>query len=325
MTKFFKPLVSFFRLFRTTGSFRVAYNILPANFTPHIKSKVSQKNKVFRFPSYGKSFTGEQLKLFGVHGELLQKFIKATNISFSTPTEWGNTVAISLNKEIIRLITRGYDNLKVVEEIFIDQVYDFKSQGKYVVCDVGMNVGAASLYFASFENVVKVFGYEPFPLTFQEAKRNLLLNQQLSQKIEIFNYGLGRNEESVNVPVSDSGFLGGTTSLFMIKETDQKKAETISVDIKTISSVINKIKLDHPQCKIILKLDCEGAEYDIISKLSEDNMLQDIFVFMIEYHFLGKSQLREKLLAAGFYVMSPGSEDVTPFGMLYAFKNADAN
>ncbi len=321
MTKLFKPIISLWRIWKKVKNLRFAYRLLPEVYTPVIKTSVNSNAGEIKLPAYGKKFTANQLDLFGKHGELLLNYIKSRNISFEKKLGASEVLAIQFNGKIIRLNVHNYDNLQVIEEIFINQFYDFHSMEKYIVCDVGMNIAIASIYFASFENVEKVYGYEPFLQTFERAKENILLNNELAKKIEVFNYGLGNKNESLEVPLPADGFLGGSTTAAFIDELPEElKKGNVQVEIKEIGYAIQQIKLNHPGRKLILKLDCEGAEYEILEVMEKKNMINDIDVYMVEFHFKGKKALVDILVKNNYFVMSPVSDEINFFGMLYAVK-----
>lgn len=321
MTKLFKPLISLWRIWKKVKDLGFAYRLLPEVYTPVINPSGKEKLNNEETSSIKKRFTLNQLDLFGKHGELLLKFIKSGNISFEKKEAGNEVLSIRFNNKIIRLNVHNYDNLQVIEEIFINQLYDFHSLEKYVVCDVGMNIGIASLYFACFDNVEKVYGYEPFLQTFERAKENISLNRELGGKIEVFNYGLGNRNEWIEVPLPADGFLGGSTSAAFIDELpDELKKGNIKVEIKDICQSIRQIKMAHPASNIILKLDCEGAEYEILEELENKNMINEVAVYMLEFHFKGKKILQDILMKNNYFIMSPVSEEINQFGMLYAIK-----
>lgn len=321
MIKLFKPLISLWRLYRKVKSIDIAYRLLPTCFTPVINTSVKKSGKDVVLTEYNKTYSQKQLKLFGNHGELLLKYIKSHGITFFPCNLQDEIVSVKINNKEIFLHAFNYDSLKVIEEVFIDHVYSFDSTGEYVVCDAGMNIAAASLYFASFDNIEKVYGYEPFPDTFALARKNIALNTEINHKIETFEHGLGASDHFTEVPLPEDGFLGGTTTPFFIDELPGSlKTKRIRVDLKSIAVVIPYIQHRHPGKKIILKLDCEGAEYEIMEELERKNMLDSIAVYMIEYHFKGKKQLTKMFLQRNFGVLSPCNDDISPFGMLYAFK-----
>jgi FkbM family methyltransferase len=321
MTKLFKPLFSLWRTWKKTGNLGVAYHLLPEVYSPDVNTSVLKKGDEIEWTAYRKKISKMQITLFGKHGELLLKYLKAGSVSFEKFNGSNEVLSINMNGKTIRLNVANYDNLKVIEEICIDQLYDFHAQENYVVCDVGMNVAVSVLYFASFDNVGKVYGYEPFLQTYKRASENIELNPGLKEKIETFNYGLGNTDEWLEVPLPEDGFLGGSTTKDFIDELPAElKKNSVKVEIRNICNVIKKIKQSHPEQKILLKLDCEGAEYDIMQELEKQNMINDIAVYMIEFHYKGKKELVNTLQRNNFFIMSPVSDEVNSFGMLYAVK-----
>jgi FkbM family methyltransferase len=321
MTKLFKPLISLWRLWKKVKHPGFAYRLLPEIYTPDLDKLFNHKLNHESQPSIYNRYSSNQLSLFGKHGELLLRYLKSGNISFEKMNGENEIMLVLFNNNDIRLHVHNYDNLQVIEEVFINQVYDFQSLENYVVCDVGMNIGIASLYFASFENVEKVYGYEPFLQTFERARENLELNKELALKIETYNYGLGNKNEMLEVPKPADGFLGGSTSSGFIEMLPEElKKDNMQVEIKDICQSIKQLKQNHPGRKLILKLDCEGAEYDILEKLDAENMINDISVFMIEFHFKGKKTLQKTLLKNNYFIMSPVNDEINQFGMLYAIK-----
>lgn len=85
-------------------------------------------------------------------------------------------------------------------EIFVNKIYLLPPQismKKFVVFDVGMNRGYASLYFADIENCEHVYGFELLSSTYKWACDNIELNPYLSSKIDTFNFGLWNKDDEV--------------------------------------------------------------------------------------------------------------------------------
>jgi FkbM family methyltransferase len=322
MTKLFKPVISLWRTWKKTKNLGAAYRLLPEVYSPDTDAAALSIGLDTEWPSYGKKLSRNQLDLFGKHGELLLKFLKSGSVGFETKNGTDEILNIRCHENNIRFAVSNYDNLKVAEEIFIDRLYDFQSPDTYVVCDVGMNVAASVLYFASAGNVKKVYGYEPFLQTYNRALQNIGLNEELAQKIETYPFGLGDKNEWVNVPLPSDDFLGGsTTSDFIEQLPEELKTSSVKVELRSFCEELRRIRKNHPQEKILLKLDCEGAEYAIMNQMEKENLIGEISVWMIEFHFRGKKELAEKLLRNNFFILSPVSDEVNRFGMLYAVKN----
>lgn len=92
-------------------------------------------------------------------------------------------------------------------EIFGCQTYSgyrwfLQCEDDFVVFDLGMNRGYATLYFAEDSRCLKVYGFEPVKETFDRAQVNIALNPHLEGKIAVHNFGLGKNAETVTLFMS---------------------------------------------------------------------------------------------------------------------------
>src|SRR4030042_989812 len=96
----------------------------------------------------------------------------------------------------VHLLLETYQDAYVAHEVFLKQLYAFRTARGAVVLDIGMNVAIASLYFAQMEQVEHIYGYELFEDTYRQALRNLLLNPMLAMKITANNQGVWHTADS---------------------------------------------------------------------------------------------------------------------------------
>ena len=217
----------------------------------------------------------------------------------------------------------------VLREILCDEIYNFGLAPRdVVVWDVGMNVGAASLYFATRPYVRAVVGFEPFRPTFEVAKKNIAMNPGLHSKIKPYNLGIAARASSMEVEYDSS--LSGIASLVGVPEGTggasrlSGRSATVTlehVDLIAADCALREILRDYPNCAIVAKIDCEGSEYEIIRCLHEKRLLRELSVIILEWHKLGPRELQNILHEAGFSTYSLYSTD-TNTGMLYAAKTA---
>lgn len=79
----------------------------------------------------------------------------------------------------IKIMQRYHTDFLFVSEIFVDNTYYLDlAYDDYVVIDIGMNIGIASLFFAAKKEVVKVYGFEPFEDTYNQAIENFKRNER---------------------------------------------------------------------------------------------------------------------------------------------------
>jgi len=217
----------------------------------------------------------------------------------------------------IRTVIRTAGDLLVLDEVFGRQFYDLSMTAPVAVWDVGMNVGAASLYFAQKPFVIGVVGYEPFRPTWSEAMENLRLNPALAAKITALNRGIGETSGEKLLPYAPvlKGVLGLDGALFGINNvvTTQER-----VQIRAAADAVDELRQQFPNTKLVAKLDCEGAEYQILSSLANSGRLSYFNAIMAEWHLKGPEPLKNILEREGFESVSFAFEDHR-FGMLYAF------
>jgi signal transduction histidine kinase len=70
--------------------------------------------------------------------------------------------------------------------------------------------------------------------------------------------------------------------------------------------------------KIFFKIDCEGAEYEIIERLSEQKIFDFIDYLVIEWHDKGSTSIEKILLENNFNVISRNLGTIS--GIIYAIK-----
>ena len=206
----------------------------------------------------------------------------------------------------------------ILKEVFVEKDYNLVSNENYVVFDIGMNIGISSLFFGLQKNVEKIYSFEPVINTYQQAIYNVGLNKDLSPKIEAFNIGLGattRVEKVLYNPQAKGNCGIRLESSLVI---DKNNSKEIEINIKNVSEVLPDLFETHVGLKKVLKIDCEGAEYEILQKLDESKLLDYIDVLLIEWHDKGSEILEKILIENNFGVVSRYLTSIS--GMIYAFK-----
>ena len=226
-----------------------------------------------------------------------------------------------------------YDEFYGIRDVFCNRDYDFSMPGsQFVVCDIGMNIGAAALYFASRDDVAKVYGYEPFEQTYKTAVYNIQKNETLRDKIETKNVGMGNCRREQQIMYNASMVCGLSTDAEISKIAKEQyktwglyKGETEclnTVSIIDISEELENIIWNNKEKnKLLLKIDCEGAEYEILQRLKERDLLKDVSMIMMEWHYKGESFVRDILEESGFCLFSFAKG--TSMGNIYAVNYND--
>ncbi|QBN19845.1 FkbM family methyltransferase [Flavobacterium nackdongense] len=219
----------------------------------------------------------------------------------------------------LKLYLESSEEFFILKEVFIEKDYNLLSQENFVVFDIGMNIGISSLFFALQKNVNKIYSFEPVATTYHQAQYNLALNPSYAAKIEAFHCGLGgaTRVEKVLYNAQAKGNCGIRRDLSLVL--DDKNAAEIEINIKNVEEVLPALFAQHPNEKKILKIDCEGAEYEILQKMNEGTLLAEVDILLIEWHDKGATILEDLLVAHNFSVLSRHLTAIT--GMIYAFKN----
>ncbi|GAC1480756.1 MAG: hypothetical protein PVSMB9_05680 [Candidatus Dormibacteria bacterium] len=171
---------------------------------------------------------------------------------------------------------RVLDTLAMLLERFVDEEYAWLDAKGRVVVDVGANVADSVVYFAK-RGAAHVYGYEPDPVAFAAAERNLGLNRIANATV-------------VHAAVQGEASNGHVS----------------------FADVIRQASSLHPGLPIVCKIDCEGCEYDLFAPgRMKPAQVDRVSQIMIEYHWRSPQALVTSLEALGFRVeTSPGAPGV---------------
>jgi FkbM family methyltransferase len=207
----------------------------------------------------------------------------------------------------VSLIITTAEELFIFYEIFIGGCYRVHSARPFNVIDVGMNVGFASLFFASQPFIHNVFSFEPFRPTYNDAIRNFQMNAHLSGKVHAHNYGLARQAEKRMVSYSSD--LKGKNSMHSGPGNEQ-------IELRDVSAVLDEIFSKSSGELFCVKMDCEGAEFEIFERLKERPINDRVFGFIIEWHNEDPMQIIDVLVSNAFHVHVTGKQ----IGLITAFR-----
>jgi len=196
-----------------------------------------------------------------------------------------------LKKDGITIVTN--DDYGLFVEVLIDNVYMLPPQltGSFVVFDVGMNRGFASLFFANHPDCKKVFGYELSNTVFERAVQNFALNKTLAEKILPYNFGLWNENGEIDICKCEIDGYTGIASCIYEQEHLRTKLQTTKLKkiskakVRKASEVFEPLLAEiNPSEMKVLKIDIEGAEYAVFEDLYQHNLLQEFDVIIGEAH-----------------------------------------
>jgi len=146
-----------------------------------------------------------------------------------------------------------------------------------VVVDIGANIGVFALY-AACRNAHTVLAYEPNGQAYERLVQNIRANR-LEHVIFPFRMAVtGQAGEKVRFPVAPSAYNAIVTDDEQLAGGAYDWVKTI--DLRRIVEPVQRVD--------VLKLDCEGGEYDILSPAAEEP-LRKVRSIRMEYH-LGRAQ-----------------------------------
>ncbi len=204
------------------------------------------------------------------------------------------------------------NTIYICGEVLCKDEYNFEQNEKYVLFDIGQNIAITSILKATDEKCVHVYGFEPFTETFNQGQDNVSTNG-LNHKITSFNFGLSNKNKTLEISynLERIGSMSSVKDIFP----GNKKAE---IEIKNASEILKPLFEKHNE-KIVLKIDCEGAEFEILEDLHKNEMLKKVSCLMIEWHYKNPERIVEILKQNSFSVFCT-SEINSEIGFIRAVK-----
>lgn len=161
-----------------------------------------------------------------------------------------------------------YDEYKIRDMFFDDGD---------IVIDIGANVGMVSIYLAKKFPNIKIYSFEAHPNTYS----NFIKNIEANNVSNIFPHNLAVSSKDNELLTITLDIINtGSSSFFKDGGFMSENVNTICLDTIVKNNNIKKIKY--------LKIDCEGAEFDI---LENSNMINEVEIenIGIEIHSFMKS------------------------------------
>lgn len=269
-TNYIEPFIRYKRTF--LNPFTVIKQVRSYNYPISCISRLDKEEKIFN------NWLELTLYTYGIKDS---KYNYEKRVFRFTPKGLTNSVDFTLDID-----ENGFPASGAIHEVFGKEDYSDLSINNCVVMDIGGNIGDTSIYFA-VHGAKKVFCFEPFPFSYNLAVKNVKLND-LSDKIHVFNNAIGKP----GFIKLDQNFNNSTGSDLMHYE-NGKKIEILSFD-NFVNSRLSKGD------KNVLKMDCEGCEYEVIMNANSES-LNHFYELKIEYHY-GIQKLITKLQDCGFKV-----------------------
>ena len=143
-----------------------------------------------------------------------------------------------------------------------------------VIFDVGANIGASAVYFASRYPDARIYCFEPLPQNIELLRKNVA---QFGSRVTVIPMGLGEQEGSFDYHPSDdpANFGGGT-----FHDVDCDDSTCIKLPVTTMTKYCRENKINQID---VMKIDTEGAEWSVLSGMPTQ-MLANVRVLLGELH-----------------------------------------
>ena len=147
-------------------------------------------------------------------------------------------------------ITDAYWFLHGYQEIFVDEIYRFSTEAsRALIFDCGANVGLSVIYFKARHPRARVIAFEPDPALFTVLDNNV----RAWAVSDVTLYASAVWSEATRMPFEPDGCVGGRIM--------KTAAEGRTVDVETVRL---RDFLSQDEDVDLLKIDVEGAEYDVL-------------------------------------------------------------
>lgn len=171
-----------------------------------------------------------------------------------------------------RIKTRERIDTVTIAVIFIKKDYGDVLDNSTII-DIGANIGGYSVFAATTSRNTKVYAYEPMPKSYKLLLENIQINR-LENNIIPFNLGGSSTKERRRLFLSTGG------SPFHSLYTNEQNKGYVEIECLSLQDIFDDNRIE--QCDI-LKMDCEGAEYEIFYHTPVE-YLKKIKEIRMEYH-----------------------------------------
>lgn len=165
-------------------------------------------------------------------------------------------------------------------EVWVNKIYcppGYEIKKNDTVIDIGANIGVFAIYAATRSKDVNVLAFEPFPDNADWLRKNV--SQSRLPNIKVYQQAVAGVTEERKLQMSDSWMKHA------LSETDKEVAdfpEKNGQSIKVQCVEFDNVLKDVPKCDL-LKIDCEGSEYEILYSSSPET-LKKIQKIVGEFH-----------------------------------------
>lgn len=155
------------------------------------------------------------------------------------------------------------------------RIFSIEFQPGDIVVDIGAHVGIFSICLARLHPEIRIFAFEPVLDNYRHFEMNLQKNGIVN--VSPFNFAITADAREITLIMNPIN-SGGALQLELIQERPFPDHQFYRSHSMTLDAFFKQE--DIQQCKL-LKIDCEGAEYDI---LNQTKVLEQVQYLVGELH-----------------------------------------
>jgi FkbM family methyltransferase len=164
------------------------------------------------------------------------------------------------------------DDLANIYEIFGKEIYRTEHTAAATIVDLGAYRGFYVAYAYTKYPRATIYAFEPFQPNYVQLRANAMLNALAPHRLKMFDVAVSSQSGTVD--------LFGASDSAMLHSTVFESADQLRVPATTVRGIM----IQHGLTTIdILKIDVEGAEFDIFTAM-DDTTLAHIGTIVAELH-----------------------------------------
>ena len=175
----------------------------------------------------------------------------------------------------LQLKIRSLMDAWIVKESCLDEQYKLASTpiaDGWTVIDIGAGLGDFAVSIARKHPLSIVYAFEPFPESYALLEENIALNAV--RNVRPFTFAVGSTDGTLALRFPSGEAVQHSTTAITLTD------ESLEVRSITLEQIFSQHQLE--RCDY-LKMDCEGAEYDILLNAGAE-VLRKIRHICLEYH-----------------------------------------
>ena len=191
-----------------------------------------------------------------------------------------------------------------VEKELNEDVYGLNNlqfESNDIVLDLGGHVGMFTIFLAKKFPNIQIYTFEANPLNFEFLEKNIELNN--ISNVKIFNKAVfSKSNERIKICAQTNGNSGGSS----IFRPSSWNGSWVEIETISLSDIFKNENLQN--CKF-LKIDIEGAEFDVLYNFEDFDKIENIGIEFHENEILDEKGYKPNKLHQ-FLVEKMGQEKI---------------